>query len=158
MIVRQTVTRAWTARLCHAPRSSSGTKLRNMCLSASDRCRFDQRSNLSLVSAGRIYSHSFNRIVFTNTPNAKGNLCLCLCMCYGNAMFKMHSGKLDKDLTYCKGDIKQHFIYTHTYIHTHTRTYTGTHTRAHTHTCTRAHPHTRTRAHAHTHTHIHSGL
>ena len=27
-------------------------------------------------------------------------------------MFKMHSGKLDKDLTYYKGDIKQHFIYT----------------------------------------------
>ena len=87
-------------------------------------------------------------------------------MCYGNALFKMHSGKLDKDLKYCKGDIKQHFIYTHTYIHTHTHTHTHihrhahrhahTHTRAHTHTCTRAHAHTRTRAHAHTHTHTYT--
>jgi len=74
MIVRQTVTRAWTASLCHAPRPSSGTKLRNVYWSASDRCRFDQRSNLSLVSAGRIYSHSFNWIVFTNTPNADMNM------------------------------------------------------------------------------------
>ena len=30
-------------------------------------------------------------------------------MCYGNAMFKMHSGKLYKDLTYCKGVVKQIF-------------------------------------------------
>ena len=27
-------------------------------------------------------------------------------------MFKMHSGKLDKDLTYCKGVIKPNFTYT----------------------------------------------
>ncbi|KAK2161830.1 hypothetical protein NP493_1557g00022 [Ridgeia piscesae] len=59
-----------------------------MCLSASDRCRFDQRSNLSLVSAGRIYSHSFNWIVFTNTPNADMNMWgMCenwrITQCYG---------------------------------------------------------------------------
>ena len=37
---------------------------------------------------------------------AKRNLCFCLCMCYGNAMFKMHSGKLDKNLTNCKGVVE----------------------------------------------------
>ena len=46
------------------------------------------------------------------TFTAKRNLCFCLCMCYGNAMFKMHSGKLDKHLTYCKGVIKPNFSYT----------------------------------------------
>ena len=68
--------RAWTASLCHAPWPSSGTKLRNMYWSASDRCRFDQRSDLPLVSASRIYSHSFNRIVFTNKPNADITMCI----------------------------------------------------------------------------------
>ena len=36
-------------------------------------------------------------------------------MCYGNAMFKMHSGKIDKGLTYCKGVIKQNY-FTYTYV------------------------------------------
>ena len=31
-------------------------------------------------------------------------------------MFKMHSGKLDKDLTYCKGVIKPNFTYTYVII------------------------------------------
>ena len=43
----------WPLCRGHAPRTSSGTKLRNSYGSASDRCRFDQRRNLSLVSAGR---------------------------------------------------------------------------------------------------------
>ena len=67
------------------PTNVAGTKLRNTYGSASDQCRFDQRRNLSLVSAGRIYSHlevltqgisSGNRIVLTNTPNADITMCI----------------------------------------------------------------------------------
>ena len=58
------------------------------------------------------HKHTNTHIHITNTAHkftAKRNLCFCLCMCYGNAMFKMHSGNLDKDLTYCKGVIKPNF-------------------------------------------------
>ena len=58
------------------------------------------------------HKHTNTHIHITNTAHkftAKRNLCFCLCMCYGNAMFKMHSGNLGKDLTYCKGVIKPNF-------------------------------------------------
>ena len=65
------------------------------------------------------HKHTNTHINSTHTTHkftAKRNLCFCLCMCYGNAMFKMVSGKLDKDLTYCKGVIKPNFTYTYVII------------------------------------------
>ena len=60
------------------------------------------------------HKHTNTHIHTTHTNSPQREICVSVyaCVMVMQCMFKMHSGKLDKDLTYCKGVIKPNFTYT----------------------------------------------